>query len=67
MSIRCKLLGHRGSDYVCCKMWSVINSEYELDDEEREEYAFRIYCDEARARARAKSKIDLQRVFDRRG
>ena len=45
-------------------MWPVINSEYELDDEEREEYAFRIYCDEAHARARVKAEADWQRIYE---
>lgn len=44
-------------------MWPIINSEFELDDEEREEYPFRIYCDEARARARVKSEADRQRIY----
>lgn len=40
--------------------WSSINSEFELDDYDREEYAFQIHCDEAHARARAKAERDFE-------
>lgn len=45
--------------------WSAVNSEYELGDDERDDYAFAIYCKAAHARANARAERDLQRMIDR--